>query len=109
MGLDIYKNMLNEELDRKRRALKAFELDNINNDRKPIYIKKVKDNYYIYINDGDKGNFHYKLLGNKKSFSKSDLEKLEFNSNKYNENIRSINEIKDDISKLERMVRVLGQ
>ena len=35
MGLDVYKNMLQEEIDRKRRALKAFELDNINNDRKP--------------------------------------------------------------------------
>ena len=108
MGLDVYKNMLNEELDRKRRALKAFELDNINNDRKPIYIKKVKDNYYIYINDGIKGNFHYKLLVNKKSFSKSELKRLEFNSNKYSENIKNINEIKDDISKLERMVKVLG-
>ncbi len=108
MGLDVYKNMLQEEIDRKRRAWKAFELDNINNDRKPIYIKKVKDNYYIYINDGKKGEFHYKLLGNKKSFSKSEFEKLEFNSNKYIENIKSINEIKDDISKLERMVKVLG-
>ena len=108
MGLDIYKNMLYEELDRKRRALKAFELDNANNGRKPIYIKKVKDNYYVYINDGVKGNFHYKLLGNKKSFSKSEFKKLEFNSNKYSENIKSINEIKDDISKLERMVKILG-
>lgn len=107
MGLEVYKNMLIEELDRKRRALKAFELDNINNDRKPIYIKKIKDNYYIYINDGNKGNFHYKLLGNKKSFSKSELERLEFNSNKYNENQKSINEIKNDINKLERMVKVL--
>ena len=108
MGLDVYKNMLNEELDRKRRALKAFELDNVNNDRKPIYIKKVKDNYYIYINDGEKGNFHYKLLGNKKSFSKTELARLEFNSKKYNENNKSINDIKDDISKLERMIKILG-
>ena len=67
MGLDVYKNMLNEELNRKRRALKAFKLYNVGNDRKPIYIKKVKDNYYVYINDGNKENFHYKLLGNKKN------------------------------------------
>lgn len=108
MSLNVYKNMLNEEIDRKRRALKAFELDIINNDRKPIYIKKVKDNVYVYINDGEKGNFHYKLLGNKNSFSKSEYDKLKINSDKYNENIKSINEIKEDINKLERMVKILG-
>ena len=108
MGLDVYKNMLNEELNRKRKALNAFELDIINNDRKPIYTKRVKNNYYIYINDGSKGNFHYKLLGNKKSFSKAELAKLEFNSKKYDENNKSINDIKDDISKLERMIKILG-
>lgn len=108
MGLNAYKDMLNEEIDRKRRALKAFELDIVNNNRKPIYVKKVKNNYYIYINDGKKGNFHYKLLGNRKSFSDKDYENLQFNSKKYNENIRNINEIKDDIQKLERMVKIIG-
>lgn len=108
MSLDVYKNMLNEEIDRKKRALRAFEMDIVNNDRKPIYIKKVKDNIYVYVNDGEKGSFHYKLLGNKNSFSKDEFSKLEANSNKYNENIKSINEIKEDIVKLERMVKILG-
>jgi len=108
MALDVYKDILYEEIDRKKRALRAFELDNKNNKRKPIYIKKVKNNIYIYINDGVKGEFHYKLLGNKKSFSKEEYDKLIFDSKKYNENIKSINEINDDISKLERMVKILG-
>lgn len=107
MSLDVYKNMLNEELERKHRALKAFELDNKNNSRMPIYIKKVKGNNYIYINDGKKGDFHYKLLGNEKSFSKEELNKLLDNSKKYIENINSINEINEDIEKLQRMVRIL--
>ena len=107
MGLDVYKNMLNEEIVRKKRALRAFEMDIVNNNRKPIYIKKIKENIYVYINDGNKGSFHYKLLGNKNSFSKDEFSKLEFNSNKYNEDIRNINEIKEDIKKLERMVKIL--
>lgn len=108
MSLDVYKNMLNEEIDRKRRALKAFEMDNKNNSRIPVYVKKIKGNNYIYINDGKKGKFHYKLLGNEKSFSKDELNKLLDNSKKYNENINNINEINDDIEKLQRMVKILG-
>lgn len=108
MSLDVYRNMLNEEIDRKNRALKAFEMDITNNSRMPIYIKKVKGNNYIYINDGRKGKFHYRLLGSEKSFSKQELNKLIENSKKYSENINSINEIKEDIEKLKRMVRILG-
>lgn len=107
MSLDIYKNMLMEEIDRKKRALKAFNLDTIKNQRKQIYFKKIKGNTYIYINDGTSGNFHYKLLGNINSFSASQLQKLKNNSNKYIENQNSINEIKQDLIKLERMVKIL--
>lgn len=107
MGLNVYKNMLNEELERKRRALKAFEMDIKNNSRIPVYIKKIKGNNYIYINDGKKGQFHYKLLGSEKSFSKKELNKLLDNSKKYNNDINSINEINDDIKKLQKMVKIL--
>lgn len=108
MALDIYKNMIIEEIDRKKRALRAFEKDIVNNDRKPIYIKNVKNNKYVYINDGKKGEFHYKLLGNVNSFSDDEFNRLNSNSKKYNENIKNINEIKEDIIKLEKMLKVLN-
>ena len=108
MSLDVYKNMLSEEIDRKKRAKKSFLNDISVNKRMPIYFKRIKGKEYIYINDGKKGNFHYKLLGNINSFSKDELSKLKFNAEKYKDNINKINEINEDIEKLERIVGIIG-
>lgn len=108
MSLDVYKDMLNEEMERKHKALKAFEMDIRSNSRFPIYIKKVKGNNYIYINDGKNGKFHYKLLGSERSFSKDELDRLIANSKKYEEDVSGINEIYQDIDKLEKILRILG-
>lgn len=108
MSLDVYKNMLLEEIDRKQRALVGFNNDIVENKRMPIYLKKIQGRDYVYINDGIKGDFHYKLLGNVNSFSKEEMEKLRFNSNKYQDNLNKIKEIKDDLVKLKRMVNIIG-
>lgn len=109
MGLDVYKNMLLEEIDRKQRALVGFNDDIVKNQRMPIYIKNIKGREYIYINDGKKGNFHYKLLGNVNSFSKNEIEKLKSNSNKYMDNLNKIKEIENDLNKLKRMVSIIDK
>ena len=107
MSLDVYRDMLLEEIDRKKRALSAFNNDN--KDKFPVYFKNVKGSKYLYINDGKKGEFHYKLIGNINSFSKPELDKLLKNSDKYYMNLNSICEIRDDLLKLERMVKILDK
>ena len=108
MGLENYKYMIEEEIDRKKRALKGFKDDIKNNNRKPIYFKVIKGKQYIYINDGKKGDFHYKLLGRADSFSKKELEELRFNSDKYKDNLIRIKNIKEDLFKLEKISKILN-
>ena len=108
MGLENYKYMIEEEIDRKKRALKGFKDDIKNNNRKPIYFKVIKGKQYIYINDGQKGNFHYKLLGSVDSFSKKELEDLKFNSDKNKDNLIRIKNIKKDLFKLEKISKILN-
>ena len=109
MSLDNYRYMIKEEIDRKKRALKGFKDDIKNNNRKPIYFKVIKGKQYIYINDGQKGNFHYKLLGSVDSFSKKELEDLKFNSEKYKDNLIRIKDIKEDLSKLEKIAKIINK
>ena len=109
MGLENYKYMIEEEIDRKKRALSGFYDDIVKNNRKPIYIKKINNNDYIYINDGKRSNFHYKLLGNINSFSIEEVKELKFNSEKYKDNLIRIKNIKEDLLKLERIVKILDK
>jgi len=108
MALDQYKTIISKELNKKKEQLHDLEMDSFDLDRRAIYIKKIKGNNYIYVNDGRKGEFHYKLLGNENSFSKSELKKLISNSEKFKQDAAVMNELKSDIDKLERILKILG-
>ena len=50
MSLDILEEVINEEFERKQRALKSF--DNVLDDIlycSNIYVKKIKGNDYLYV------------------------------------------------------------
>ena len=108
MGLEIIKSMLEEELDRKKRAVDSFNNELKNPELKKIYIKNVNGNSYFYENDNEGGKFHYKMIGSIKEMSESEKDRLMENSQRYENNINSIRSLNDDISKLERMVKIIG-
>lgn len=108
MGLEIIKSMLEEELDRKKRAVDSFNNEMKNQELKKVYVKNINGNSYLYENDNEDGKFHYKLIGNVKDLSENEANRLLENSQRYDNNRNSIKSLNDDISKLERMVKIIG-
>ena len=108
MGLEIIKSMLEEELDRKIRAVDSFNNEMKNPELKKIYVKNVNGNSYLYENDNEDGKFHYKMIGSIKDLSENEANRLLENSRRYDSNKNSIRSLNDDIAKLERMVKIIG-
>ena len=108
MALDIIKSMLEEELERKRRAVDSFNNEMKNPELKKVYVKNVNGNSYFYENDNEDGKFHYKMIGSIKEMPENEASRLLENSRRYENNKNSIRSLNDDISKLERMVKIIG-
>lgn len=110
MSLEILKEVIIEEFERKQRALKSF--NNVLNDISycsNIYIKNIKGNDYLYVKYRKDCNQKPKetLIGNAEKVEESKLEEIKNQSKMWYQYQKQAKEVKQDISKLERIMKLI--
>ncbi|MCD7949213.1 MAG: hypothetical protein LUG12_02980 [Erysipelotrichaceae bacterium] len=110
MALDMLKDVLIEELDRKHKAYNAFQanLDNLSYCGK-LQIKVIHGNEYGYIKYRQNKNSEPKIIciGILKKINPQKLEEIKEESNNWFRLIRYQKEVMDDANKLEKMIKIL--
>ena len=110
MSLEILKDVLIEELDRKHRAIRSFEnvLNGISYCSK-IYVKEINGNDYAYVKYRDNSSSKPKerCMGNYQKISKDVIEEIESQSQQWVMFNKQHKEVREDIAKLERMMKII--
>lgn len=108
MSLDIIKAQLEEELDRKKRALSAFQdRYDKNSIRGSVLVKKIRNTFYYYVRTNDKGTIKTTYIGKVNEVPKESIEQIQKEVDLYKHDKKVIKELNEDISKLEKVIKIL--
>ena len=110
MSLEILKDVLVEELDRKHRAMRSFEnvLNGISYCSK-IYVKVIhgKDYAYVKVRDNSSSKPKERCIGNYEKISENLIQEIENQSQQWIMFNKQHKEVREDIVKLERMMKII--
>lgn len=108
MALTIIKGQLEEELNRKKRAINAFSKE-IEQSQiiGQLQTKKIKQNYYFYVLKNINGKKKLSYVGSVDKVKKSTLNEINDSFNRYQKLRKTLLELKEDEKKLERVVKIL--
>lgn len=107
MSNKILKEVIEEEIERKKRALRAMELQISDHlVRSKVVIKTIDNNQYYYVKYQNEDNeVEWKSVGNVFKISDEIVQKLNVQYNEYKMFVEQAKEIKEDIKELEKVYK----